>query len=208
MNAKISRREFNAGLAGIVVFFILEKLVLLRHCHTDDCHVHGTAAPLVIIGDGFHNFIDGAIIAAAVLIIACPCAMGLATPAAIVTGTGVAARHGILIKDALALELRVGNLLTPGASSLGCRLGLVVDWVDDPGASAGGRRARSGRLEPQRVHSRKSRGVRRGRFDGTDRRAAEGPCACARGSGFVAARASHPAARHDALARLCAVRGR
>ena len=37
-------------LAGIVVFFMLEKLVLLRHCHTDDCHVHGTAAPLVIIG--------------------------------------------------------------------------------------------------------------------------------------------------------------
>lgn len=54
-------------LAGIVVFFILEKLVLLRHCHTDDCHVHGAAAQMVIIGDAFHNFIDGAIIAAAVL---------------------------------------------------------------------------------------------------------------------------------------------
>lgn len=54
-------------LAGIVVFFILEKLVLLRHCHTDDCHVHGAAAQMVIIGDAFHNFIDGAIISAAVL---------------------------------------------------------------------------------------------------------------------------------------------
>ncbi|MBS1819518.1 MAG: ZIP family metal transporter [Acidobacteria bacterium] len=54
-------------LAGIVVFFILEKLVLLRHCHTDDCHVHGAAAQLVILGDAFHNFIDGAIIAAAVM---------------------------------------------------------------------------------------------------------------------------------------------
>jgi zinc and cadmium transporter len=58
---------FGTLLAGILLFFTLEKLVLLRHCHTDECEVHGATAPLLFVGDGFQNFIDGAIICSAVM---------------------------------------------------------------------------------------------------------------------------------------------
>ncbi len=62
-----SQRVFGTLIAGILAFFVLEKLVLLRHCHTDECQVHGATAPLVFMGDAFHNFLDGAIICTAVL---------------------------------------------------------------------------------------------------------------------------------------------
>lgn len=61
-------------LAGIFGFFILEKLVLWRHCHIEDCdahdhhadkHDHGRSGMLILIGDSFHNFCDGIIVAAA-----------------------------------------------------------------------------------------------------------------------------------------------
>lgn len=72
--------------------------------------------------------------AIAVLVIACPCALGLATPAALMVGTGLAARHGILIRDAGALEqarnLRVVAFDKTGTLTVGKPVVAAIHAVD------------------------------------------------------------------------------
>lgn len=55
-------------LVGILIFFFLEKTMILHHCHDADCDVHSVAGPAVLlIGDALHNAVDGMVIAASFL---------------------------------------------------------------------------------------------------------------------------------------------
>ena len=107
-------------LVGIVVFFVLEKLVIWRHCHDGECETHRTPGPVLIIGDGFHNFIDGVIIAASFLV---------SVPVGIIAGLSLIAHEipqelgefGILVhsgysrKKALYMNLLSSLASVPGA---------------------------------------------------------------------------------------------
>ena len=69
-------------LVGILFFFVMEKLILWRHCHLPECDVHASAGPLLLIGDAFHNFTDGVIIAGAFLL---SLPLGIATGLAVIS---------------------------------------------------------------------------------------------------------------------------
>jgi zinc and cadmium transporter len=112
-------RVFGTLLLGILLFFVLEKLVLWRHCHTHDCEVHDGSVFPVLIGDAFHNFVDGAVIATAVM---------TSVPLGISTALAVAAHEIPQELGDFAILLHAGysrsralllNLLSAGASAVG-----------------------------------------------------------------------------------------
>lgn len=54
-------------LIAFVIFYVLENLLVYRHCHEKDCSVHSAGGALILIGDASHNFVDGLVIASAFL---------------------------------------------------------------------------------------------------------------------------------------------
>lgn len=118
-------RLFATLLAGVMLFFVLEKLVLWRHCHTHDCEVHGGSVAGVVIGDAFHNFVDGAVIATAVM---------TSVPLGISTAIAVAAHEIPQELGDFAILLHAGYsrsraLLLNVLSGLSSALGAIVAFV-------------------------------------------------------------------------------
>jgi len=118
-------RLFATLLVGVMLFFVLEKLVLWRHCHTHDCEVHDGSVVGVIVGDSFHNFIDGAVIATAVM---------TSVPLGISTAIAVAAHEIPQELGDFAILLHAGYsrgraLLLNVLSGLSSALGAVVAFV-------------------------------------------------------------------------------
>ncbi len=123
-------RVFTTLLLGILLFFVLEKLVLWRHCHIHDCEVHESSVFPVLIGDAFHNFVDGAVVAAAVM---------TSVPLGITTAVAVAAHEIPQEIGDFAILLHAGysrgralllNVLSAAASALGAVAAFVaLDYV-------------------------------------------------------------------------------
>jgi zinc and cadmium transporter len=121
-----ARNVFATLLIGILLFFVLEKLVLWRHCHIHDCEVHESSVFPIVIGDAFHNFVDGAVIAAAVT---ASVPLGLSTALAVaaheipqeVGDFAILLHHGYSRTRALLL-----NALSATASALGAVAAFVA----------------------------------------------------------------------------------
>ena len=90
-NAQASKAPVQALVDRMSAIFVPAVLVIAA----------ATGLGWIVYGAGYEAALINAV---SVLVIACPCALGLATPTAILAGTGVAAKHGLLIRDASALE--------------------------------------------------------------------------------------------------------
>jgi len=138
-------------LGGILAFFVLEKLVLWRHCHVEDCeahgshegahapvqpqHDHGRSGMMIMVGDSFHNFVDGVLIAAAFME---STALGLVIATAVIAheipqevGDFLILLHsGYTKARAFLLNLLSSLMMVVGAVGAYFALQSVGEWVN------------------------------------------------------------------------------
>ena len=120
-------------LVGILVFFILEKLLVWRHCHGSHCENHSPVVnhdvkkgSILIIGDCFHNFIDGILIASAFIV---DINLGLITALAIIVHEipQEISNFSILINSGYSLsKTLLMNVITGFAMIIGAILAYFV----------------------------------------------------------------------------------
>lgn len=119
-----STSVFLTVLFGILLFYVLEKLALWRHCHEQPCDVHTRAGTMILIGDSLHNFVDGVAIAVA---------FAEAVPLGIVTSVAVIAHEVPQEVGDFAILLETGYsrpraFLFNMLSSLTALLGAVLTY--------------------------------------------------------------------------------
>lgn len=110
-----------ALIIGILFFFLLEKILRWRHCHDEACENPKHLGPMNLVGDGFHNIIDGILIGASFLVSP---TLGLATTVAVVLHEipqemgdfAVLLHSGYNVKKALLYNLLSGMMAILGAA--------------------------------------------------------------------------------------------
>lgn len=113
-------------MAGILGFFLLEKLLIWRHCHQPGCEIHSASGTLILVGDGFHNFVDGVVIASAYLQ---STALGVSATLAVVAHEAPqeAGDFGILLHSGYSrVRAVLFNLLSACSTILGAGVAYVA----------------------------------------------------------------------------------
>lgn len=122
--------SLQAFLVGLMIFFLLERLLRWRHCHErGHCEAHSSAGILILLGDALHNFMDGITLAAAFLV---------SIPVGVATGLAIISHEipqevgdlGILLESGFnRTQAFTWNLLSSIAVFPGILVGFVaLDW--------------------------------------------------------------------------------
>jgi zinc and cadmium transporter len=111
-------------MAGILLFYLIEKFALWRHCHNHACEIHNQAGTLILIGDSLHNFVDGVAITVA---FASSVPLGIAASVAVIAHEvpQEVGDFAILLESGFS---RIRALLFNGLSSLTALLGALLTY--------------------------------------------------------------------------------